>query len=114
MLILSFSLPAQSELEAFKASIPQTETILAEWFLKTLHKGRLLHTPRIGSNYMLLCSDTALYMLKLTHKRSIHSHQRYSLLDFTNIQVIPRSITRRSEERRGEEKERGRGHVRKR
>eukprot|EP00026_Physarum_polycephalum_P007142 Phypoly_transcript_07197.p1 GENE.Phypoly_transcript_07197~~Phypoly_transcript_07197.p1 ORF type:complete len:529 (-),score=84.15 Phypoly_transcript_07197:86-1588(-) len=76
----------QSELEAFRAKIPPNENILAEWFVKTIRKSRLLHTI-VGNQYLLICTDVALYMIKLTNKHSIHSHMRYGLLDFTNVQV---------------------------
>lgn len=76
----------QSELDNFKANIPPTETVLAEWFLKKLWKGRLIHSHHVGNTYLLMCTDTSLYMLKLAQKK-IHSYKKYSLLEFTNIQV---------------------------
>lgn len=76
----------QSELDAFKANIPSNETVLAEWFLKSLRKGRLIHSHHIGDTYMLLCTDTSLYILKLI-QRKIRDFKKHYLLDFTNIQV---------------------------
>jgi hypothetical protein len=84
----------KSELEAFKAKIPPIENILAEWFVKTVRKSRLLHNI-VGNHYLLICTDMALYMIKLTSKHGIHSHTRYGLLDFTNIQVFTTHYLRR-------------------
>lgn len=77
---------SQSELEAFKANIPPTEIVLAEWILKSITKGRFLHNHHVGSTYLLICTDTSIYFLKLGSKK-IRSHKKYSLLEFSNIQV---------------------------
>jgi len=80
------SVVVQSDLDSFKASLPPHECILAEWFVRSLRKGRLVHSHHVGSMYLIVCTEQSLYLVKL-HQKKIHSFKRYNLLDFTNIQV---------------------------